>query len=303
MKKYIVTTTINAPTEALIAFSKMGDWTLVVVGDKKTPHHKYSDLNCVYLSPEWQKNTYKELSELIGWNCVQRRNIGFIYAVHNNADIIATVDDDNIPYAEWGNNILIGQNYERKSYITNKLFDPLSATNYSNLWHRGFPIQLLDEKNSLTESKTNEKILVQADCWDGDPDIDAIPRITLHPECKFDHDFFFSSPQISPFNSQNTFLSPAIMMNYFCFPFIQRMDDIWASFFLQTVISPESVAYGPATVYQKRNPHDLSMDLLGEVIGYEKSLKWINKGCELDNNYLPQRSIDCFEAYKFEFKK
>tara|TARA_Y100000389_G_C17456648_1_gene518601 strand:- start:1669 stop:1788 length:120 start_codon:yes stop_codon:yes gene_type:complete len=37
---FIVTTTINAPTEALIKYSKFKEWKLIVVGDLKTPEKK-----------------------------------------------------------------------------------------------------------------------------------------------------------------------------------------------------------------------------------------------------------------------
>ena len=37
MKKIIVTTTINEPTEALIKYSNFKDWKLIIVGDLKTP--------------------------------------------------------------------------------------------------------------------------------------------------------------------------------------------------------------------------------------------------------------------------
>jgi len=37
MKKVIVTTTINAPTEAIRRFDVMPDWHLIVIGDLKTP--------------------------------------------------------------------------------------------------------------------------------------------------------------------------------------------------------------------------------------------------------------------------
>ena len=97
MKKIIVTTTINPPTVALKKFIKLKDWDVVVVGDKKTPHEKYKKLKCIYLSPRDQEKISKKLSDLIGWNCIQRRNFGFIYALQNSYELIATVDDDNIP--------------------------------------------------------------------------------------------------------------------------------------------------------------------------------------------------------------
>ena len=70
MKKYIVTTTINSPTEATIKYSQKNDWTLVVVGDTKTPHEEYQKLNCIYLHPEEQERKYKKLSDTIGWNSI-----------------------------------------------------------------------------------------------------------------------------------------------------------------------------------------------------------------------------------------
>jgi hypothetical protein len=103
MKKYIITTTINEPTEATIKFCEIADkkdFTFVIVGDTKTPHESYqklveSYLNVVYLTPGKQEHLYPELSEIIGWKTIQRRNIGLVYAYQSGAEIIATVDDDN----------------------------------------------------------------------------------------------------------------------------------------------------------------------------------------------------------------
>ncbi|MCP4385264.1 MAG: hypothetical protein GY798_28285, partial [Hyphomicrobiales bacterium] len=36
-RRFIVTTTINPPTEAIRLFDLMRDWTLIVVGDHQTP--------------------------------------------------------------------------------------------------------------------------------------------------------------------------------------------------------------------------------------------------------------------------
>ena len=70
--KAIVTTTIFPPSEAVKRFASMNDWKLIVVGDKKTPHELYTSIpNIVYMTPEYQELTYPELSQLIGWNCIQ----------------------------------------------------------------------------------------------------------------------------------------------------------------------------------------------------------------------------------------
>ena len=77
MKKAIVTTTINRPTEAR-AFAAMRGWDFIVVGDTKTPHSEYEALDgCIYLSPEKQESIDKPLSDMLGWKTIQRRNMGF----------------------------------------------------------------------------------------------------------------------------------------------------------------------------------------------------------------------------------
>ena len=138
MKKFIVTTTINKPTIATLKFCEK-DWNFIIVGDLKTPHELYRDLenkfsNVLYLSPDDQEKKYKELSDSIGWNSIERRNIGFVEAYNQGADIVATVDDDNIPYENWGQNIYVGKElildlYEPKQNI----FDPLSITKNNHL--------------------------------------------------------------------------------------------------------------------------------------------------------------------------
>ena len=79
MKKVIVSTSINKPTEAIKKFDSLKDWLLIVVGDKKTPKN-YKLKNGIYLSVKDQKLIDKKLSDIIGWNCIERRNLGLVFA-------------------------------------------------------------------------------------------------------------------------------------------------------------------------------------------------------------------------------
>ena len=302
MKKYIITTTINNPTEAIHKFDEMHDWKLIVIGDKKTPIN-YKLKNGIYLTPEDQENYDKDLSDAIGWNCIQRRNFGLIKAYELGADIVATIDDDNIPLDNWGKNLMISKNIESNHYETDEIaFDPISITNHPNLWHRGFPLQLLSKRKY---KKTIKQICpdIQADFWDGDPDIDAICRMEHRPECKFDKSYFpFSSNKFSPFNSQNTFLSKKVIKNYFLFPHIGRMDDIWASYYVESL--GFKVIYGPPSVFQERNEHNLINDMKKEYLGYENNLNLlmdIKTQSSNINNYLPSKSAEAFKLYKSFF--
>jgi hypothetical protein len=273
MKKAIVCTTINPPTEALLAFRAMKDWRLIVVGDMRTPHAAYEGWD--YLSPDDQARQCQILSDLIGWNCIQRRNFGFIEAYRWGAEVIATVDDDNIPLAGWGTDLLIGREVMAVEWDSDcAVFDPLSATNHPELWHRGFPIPLLPFRNGRSLGPSLITPDIQADLWDGDPDIDAICRIALHPKVQFRNFAPFFSKKISPFNSQNTFISRRYLPDYFMYPGIGRHDDIWASYHVQQ--AGATVVYGPASVCQLRNDHNLVADLKAEMYGYEMTQDFIS---------------------------
>ena len=294
MKKMIVTTTIYEPSKALIKFCDMDEWTVIVVGDKKTPHESYKNLNCIYFHPDQQKDKYPKLSEAIGWNNIQRRNLGFVEAYHLGADLIATVDDDNIPYDNWGDEIYVGQEIEIDYYHSeNGFFDPLSITKRNDLWHRGYPLQLVHNKNDVIfKGKTKRKVLVQADLWDGDPDIDATCRLTMKPIVKYDEIIKpFCSEQISPFNSQNTILHRDVIPYYMVLPFVGRMDDIWGGYILQKKFI-NCVIYNKSTVYQERNIQDLITNLENEVFGYRNTINFIN-----DEFQLPAKTQKAFDEY------
>jgi hypothetical protein len=300
MKNAIVCTTINAVTEAVEKYDQMADWYLIIVGDKKTPLN-YKIKNGIYLSPEDQTKMSSKLSDLIGWNCIQRRNFGLLYAYKFGANIVCTVDDDNIPFDNWGQNVLIGKDTELNQYqVKDPVFDPIGATNHKNLWHRGFPLELIPTRDYSSTAKIHVNPDIQADFWNGDPDIDAFCRLEHKPECKFNDKLFpFSANKISPFNSQNTFLSRKVLTDYFLFPHIGRMDDIWAAYYVLS--KGYKVVYSKASVYQKRNTHDLIEDLKREYIGYENNLKLVNdlyNDPENIRKYLPEKSIMAWEEYK-----
>lgn len=295
----IVITTINEPTAATIKYCRKTDWYVIIVGDLLTPHQMYKALesaykNVHYLTPEYQESNYKELSDIIGWNTIIRRNIGFIEAYKLGAKVIATVDDDNIPYEDWGKTLLVDKDVELDYYVSdNGVFDPLSIMNDNTIWHRGYPIEYLQDRFNIEyRGKINRKVLVQADLWDGDPDIDAITRLIYKPTVKFNITEPYCSNAISPFNSQNTFLSRSAFPCYAILPFIGRMQDIWGSYLLQESF-PCSVAYNKASVFQDRNKQDLITNLNDEMIGYRNTLKFIKGEYE-----LPQKTQDFYNVYK-----
>ncbi|WP_018970652.1 hypothetical protein [Rubritalea marina] len=311
--KFIVTTTINSPTEATLKYceivNKLKDWTLLVVGDTKTPHAEYEELNrkysnVLYLSPDTQESIFPELSETIGWCTIQRRNIGFVYAYSAEAELIATVDDDNIPYDHWGQGLLIGQEIEYDCYecSSSPYFDPLSITEHNQVWHRGYPIEYVPTRLQVEyKGKRKRTCLVQANLWDGDPDIDAMARLTHKPIVRFDPLLQpYGSSQIAPFNSQNTLLAREVIPYYAVLPFVGRMDDIWGAYILQSYF-PDSVIYAKATVYQDRNVQDLITNLEAEVMGYRKTLDFLKLGQKFED-LMPEATKKFWKLYRQHYE-
>ena len=304
MKRFIVTTTINAPTKAVERFDAMEDWELIVIGDYKTPID-YKLARGRYVTPQEQEDFDPELSDAIGWNCIQRRNMGIAMAYEAGAEVVAVVDDDNIPLEGWGQNLMVGQDAE-VNYYESALgaFDPIGATNYPHLWHRGYPLELLSKRDYSLRSTQTVHVDIQADFWNGDPDIDAICRLEHAPDCEFDPDAFpIAASEISPFNSQNTFLSRRVLKHYFLYPYVGRMDDIWAAYYVQAL--GYRVAYGAASVVQERNVHDLMRDMSNEIIGYMNNLALVTQVMKDPSAivaYLPGKAIRAWDLYRKHFE-
>lgn len=305
----LVTTTINPPTNALLAFAEFvtcnTDWVFIIVGDTRTPHDDYHSLAAgnerfVYLDPDKQADLLPKLSDIIGWRSIQRRNLGFICAYHLGAELVATVDDDNVPLEGWGRDIFVGQDVEYDAYRNKSVdcFDPLSITGYEGVWHRGYPLEYRDRRNDIEFlGKKRKRCLVQADLWNGDPDIDALVRIARAPQVDLSSvPKLYGSAQISPFNSQNTFIHRSAIPHYAVFTGVGRMDDIWGAYALQAVF-PNSVLYHRPTVYHARNEQDLVANLEDELLGYRQTGNFIEAGSDF-NSLLPEKTQEFWRHYR-----
>ena len=304
MSQVIVTTTINPPIEALRKFAALPDWELVVIGDQKTPADFHID-GATYVSPTEQEKYDPVLSDALGWNVVERRNFGFLWARDMQAEIVAVVDDDNVPLDHWGREILVGRDVEVDYYETDLLaFDPVAVTEHGHLWHRGYPPQLLAQRDFGEPTRKVVRPDVQADFWNGDPDIDAICRMQFMPDVTFDPGRFpLASNAVGPFNTQNTFVGPDWLGEFFLFPFLGRFHDIWASYCLQA--HGATVVYGAPSVYQDRNVHDLTRDLAAEVVGYEHTLALLQGLAESPMaifEFVSERASEAYQAYRKHFE-
>src|ERR1700679_3469227 len=100
LKKFIVITTIFEPTEAVMAFAKMADYSLIVVGDEKTPAN-WQYPNVDYISVEKQSELDFHIRPILPFNHYGRKMLGYLRAIRQGAEIIIDTDDDNIPKDNW----------------------------------------------------------------------------------------------------------------------------------------------------------------------------------------------------------
>ena len=106
--------------------------------------------------------------------------------------------------------------------------------------------------------------------------------------------------KLSPFNSQNTFIAREVMPHYPVLPYVGRMDDIWASYHVQTIFK-ENLIYAPASVYQDRNKQDLITNLEKEVIGYRNTYSFVLSNCDYNCNFVPEKTREFLDVFKRQF--
>jgi len=295
MKTAVVTTTINVP-KLLQGYAKSVrryrhlDTHFVVVGDKKTPSaaksfcarlEKRSGVPIHFFDLKQQEDylkKYPELNRRLPYNSIQRRNIGILFAYEKGAESIVTIDDDNFFIA----GDFLGEHALPKEKVPLEVFSSgtgwlnvcgfLKEKNGFSFYHRGFPMKKRWLKEKLSSRKKSVKVVANAGFWLGDPDIDAITRLTLPvdvSEFKRRSNFALDIGTWSPFNSQNTALSREVIPAYFLSPDVGRYDDIWASYVIKRIADHlgHYISFGKPLVYQERNPHNYFKDYEKEKHG------------------------------------
>lgn len=266
MKTALITTTVNVPHVLHLYLSRDPSLGIFVAGDEKTPQLE-GDFS--YYSPEEQRALGYSCSELIGWNCIQRRNIALLEALKWGAELILTVDDDNIPLSP--------------SYSFSPSF---SGVRVSSPWfdvgsllippvrQRGIP----HTAPYTVSSVVNAKIGVAQGVCLGDPDISAVERLACAPTVHTASELLRSGVAFLPepscwtmFNTQSTAFLRELAPAMFCPPGVGRFDDILASLITQRVMRERglSVFFGQPFFWQQRNAHNLYRDLREEQWGYE----------------------------------
>lgn len=298
MKTTIVTTTIRVPTfltayAANIRQNGHEDVDFIVVGDMTPPAgiREYCDSipNCEFLSILGQEKYLRRFPKLLShlpYHSVSLRNIGILKAYEQGADVVITLDDDNLladPDPIKAHSIVgTAANIPKIQSSTGwyNVCDELEEENNIRFYHRGFPPKHRWEDPETSAWSGLSNVAVNAGLWLGNPDVDAITRLErpLNTVAGFGN-FGLMPGTWSPFNCQNTALARRVIPAYFMSPCIGRHDDIFASYVVTRLAEHfnDVIVFGAPLSNHQRSPHDLWNDLDAERWGMQHTDQFCDK--------------------------
>jgi len=268
--KWIVCTTIYRPTHALRMLSKQlnAGWRMVVVGDRKTPSG-WRLSGVTYLSVKTQKSLSYRVLQYLPYDSYTRKVIGYLYAIEHGAQYIYEIDDDNNldddllsslhPSSDLKQHLVIN--------IKNLTYNPYVHFGQSTMWPRGYPLDRIglpsghDYKLCWTKAPS-----IQQGVVNGDPDVDAIFRLTRRSSTlPLNLTFDEMAPIVvlpqgvyAPFNSQNTlFLRSTFWALFLPVTVGDRVTDIYRAYWAQKLmwLIGENLAFASPRAWQKRSGH------------------------------------------------
>lgn len=270
VKGTLVITTIAAPTAAIIRFRELlQGWHLIVVGDRKTPTPWQVD-GIDYIPYDVSS---PGLAATIPADSYSRKNLGYLAAIRGATPIIAETDDDNFPYDTFGT--ALGRRVVGLAVCDVGWVNVYQAFTTQPVWPRGLPLSVvgpsLKRRPCLGET-TEADCPIQQFLADGDPDVDAIYRLTRGDEVTFWGKPLILGPgTYSPLNSQNTVWWPEAYRFLYLPSYVSwRAADIWRGLVATAIAQVRgwTLAVLPPTVRQDRNPHDLMTDFREEIPVY-----------------------------------
>lgn len=274
-RPHLIITSIQAPNAVMRAFAEQcgpEGFDFVVVGDTKSPKD-FALEGCRFMGVDDRRAQEFAFARACPTAHYARKNIGYLAAMAEDAELIVETDDDNFPMPSFF--------APRRREHAVPCLDSGGWTNvygyYSDapIWPRGLPLNHVRRKTKPLASLP----VREADCpiqqglADANPDVDAIYRLTLPLPQHFRPDLAIAlgAETWCPFNSQNTAWWPdAYMLLYLPAYCSFRMTDIWRSFVAQRIAWSNGwhILFHAATVIQDRNDHNLMRDFEQELPGY-----------------------------------
>ena len=271
----LIVTSINPPTPLLHALARgcrAAGFRFLLVGDTKSPSD-FALEGCEFLSIQAQHESAFAFARLCPTAHYARKNVGYLVAIRDGAQLIVETDDDNVPRDAFF------AARERRLEVK-----AVRGTGWTNLygyfsdaliWPRGLPLAAVHAPRAPYAALPRATVdcPIQQGLADANPDVDAIYRLLLPlpQDFRADRRIALGPGAWCPFNSQNTAWWPdAYALLYLPAYCSFRMTDIWRSFVAQRIAAANGwhILFHEPTVRQERNEHDLMRDFADEVPGY-----------------------------------
>jgi hypothetical protein len=276
MRTFIITSIAapNAVMRDIAAGAREGNDRFIVIGDTKSPIEFELD-SCEFISVAQQKSMGSRFAEACPYRHYARKNIGYLSAIQAGAAQIIETDDDNFPeksfFAERSVDIDAPVAVQSGWLNVYRYFQESGGP----IWPRGLPLDSIHAPAPSFPSLKSSRVHcpIQQGLADGNPDVDAIYRLTGTLPFDFLRDRRVAlAPGVwCPFNSQNTTWWPeAYALTYLPAHCSFRVTDIWRSFVAQRIAHANGwhILFDAPTVRQERNEHSLMKDFEDEIPGY-----------------------------------
>lgn len=298
--RYIVITSIQAPTPAVRRLATLPDWQLIVVGDRKTPRD-WSCENVIFLGVEEQAKLGFRTHAELPYGHYARKNLGYLYAMREGAELIYETDDDNLLIPP---SVPVSPQRQRVETVTSPDRFVNIYRHYTSrpVWPRGFPLDLIKSRNQDTVAPSDVSVPIQQGLANNDPDVDAIYRL-VHGEL-FDFEragrYALGAQMWCPFNSQATLWYPDAFWSMLLPGAVpMRVTDIWRGYVAQVLLARygHSVLFTEPTMRQDRNVHNLLRDFSEEIALYQDVYRLVETVAGTANQPQPGALLlACYQA-------
>jgi len=280
----------------IIEYGHEHDVRVYIAGDNKSPAECAEDaawasregLQTVFLSIEDQRQFLRRfdgLEAMIPENSDNRRNVAYLAALDEGADLVISVDDDNfpIPGVDFvGEHLAVGLESRLPEAVGRdgwyNLCDLLQPR-VTGLYPRGFPYGKRSDGTGRLADEASGAVAVNVGLWRDDPDSDAIGRLYAKPHIdRADgRNVLLGRGVRCPINTQNTAVSREGMAAYYYVRMgeqimgmrLERFGDIFSGYFLQVCADAagDRIRIGTPVADHRRNSHNLLVDLYHELAG------------------------------------
>lgn len=283
MKSAIVVTSINDCTELLNGylanFAKYGrEAKIYLIPDQKTPQFQIP--KGVHVPGGGEQVAFLEKIGMpprkIPWNSDNRRNVGYLMAMADGAEMIVSIDDDNYCSLDCD---FIGEHLSAMSgqqgcvSVEGFWYNNLNTFGIGNyLYPRGFPYYAKRDGMKVDILNRAATVRINAGMWLGDLDIDAISWLSRKP---YGQNHLYGSVALAadtwcPINSQNTAVHRDLMPAYYfvrMVPPSDRFGDIFQGYFALKVAKHMgwTARFGSPVVTHRRNSHVYLKDVQKEI--------------------------------------